>query len=118
MKTSETGSSHVRFTEDQYGRIADDARIYGKSIPDLLRAAYFDSLPPRPAFSVEDAKRIVSAINRVGNNVNQIARHLNSGFRSGFAPVLDEIRAHLIAIRNFAVGVNGNSQNQILQGHG
>ncbi len=118
MKRPEAGSSHVRFTEDQYSQISDDARVYGKSIPDLLRAAYFGSLPPRPAFSVEDAKRIVAAINRVGNNVNQIARHLNSGFRSGFAPVLDEIRAHLIAIRNFTVGANGNSQNQVCQVHG
>ena len=114
MKRSDAGSSHVRFTEDQYSRIEDDARIYGKSIPELLRAAYFGSLPPRPAFSVEDAKRIVIAINRVGNNVNQVARHVNSGFRSGFAPMLDEIRAHLLAIRNFAVGLNGNSKNQIL----
>ena len=114
MKTPRPGSSHVRFTDEQLSQISDDARIFGRSIPELLRGAYFGSLPPRPAFSADDAKRVVTAVNRLGSNVNQIARHLNSGFRSGFAPVLDEIRAHLIAIRNFTVGVNGNCKDQIL----
>jgi hypothetical protein len=91
--------SLVRFSAEQFERIKGDARTFGQSIPELLRSAYFGRKLVTPRFSVSDAERIVTAINRVGNNVNQIAKHLNSGFREGFQPLLEEAVLYLVGIK-------------------
>lgn len=91
--------SLVRFSAEQFERIKGDARSFGQSIPELLRSAYFGRKKMMPRFSISDADRIVAAINRVGNNVNQIAKHLNSGFREGFQPLLEEAVLYFVGIK-------------------
>lgn len=95
--------SLVRFSAAQYERIKNDAINLGKSIPRLLRTAYFEGGVVSPIFSAADADRIMAALNRIGNNVNQIAKHLNSGFREGFEPLLEDVVTHLSAIRSTVV---------------
>ena len=51
----------------------------------------------------------MTAINRVGNNVNQIARHLNTGGGSSEVnPVLADVAEQLRVLKYFAVGADGN----------
>jgi len=91
--------SLVRFSREQFAKIENDANAFGKSVPDLLRSAYFAKKLEAPRFASIDADRIVAAINRVGNNLNQIAKHLNTGFREGYQTLLDEAVILLVGIK-------------------
>ena len=109
MKHSKERRANIRFDEDEYIRLCNDAKIYGETVPGVLKAVYFERLPLGPKFSKDDAIRISAAINRVGNNINQIARHLNSG--GGFTAlnsVLTEVAEQLSILKYFAVGIDGH----------
>lgn len=75
----------------------------------MLKAVYFERLPSAPKFSKDDALRIVKAINRVGNNINKIARHLNSGGSPNTVnQVLTDVTEQLSILKYFAVGLDGH----------
>jgi hypothetical protein len=109
MKSSKERRTNIRFDEEEYLQVCSDAKVYGETVPGVMKSVYFDRLPPSPKFTKDDAIRIVMAINRVGNNVNQIARHLNSG---GSLPtvssVLTDVSEQLRILKYFAVGADGN----------
>lgn len=88
MNQSRHNRSHLRFTAEEYERLVTDAKTYGETIPNLIKAVYFKKKLPPPAMAKGDAERVLAALNRIGNNVNQIARQLNAGFREGFTPQL------------------------------
>ena len=73
----------VRLTLEQHQRVKGDAKVLGKSIPDMLRDAFFKCQVVVPLLSADDAKGILVALTRIGNNINQIARRVNAGFGSG-----------------------------------
>lgn len=109
MKNSKERRANIRFDEAEYLQLCNDAKIYGETVPGLLKAVYFTRLPSAPKFTKDDAIRIVTAINRVGNNVNQIARHLNSGGgHSAVISVLTDVTEQLRILKYFAVGADGN----------
>lgn len=109
MKNSKERRANIRFDEQEYIQVCSDARIYGDTVPAMLKAVYFERLPKAPKFSKEDALRILTAINRVGNNINQIARHMNSGGSANSVnPVLTEVMEQLSILKYFAVGVDGH----------
>jgi len=108
MKNSKERRANIRFDEAEYLQLCNDAKIYGETVPGVLKAVYFERLPTAPKFTKDDAIRIVTAINRVGNNVNQIARHLNSGGHSAVIPVLTDVTEQLRILKYFAVGADGN----------
>jgi len=85
-------SSHVRFNEDEFARIEEDSINTGKSIPTLLKEKYFSGPRPLPMISKEDLKKHFGELGRIGNNMNQLARRLNSGIREGFVEELREIQ--------------------------
>ena len=78
-KPSGGGSSHVRFSPSEYSRILKDKSATGNSIPELLKASYFSSFSYQPLFSKYEVKALRADMQRIGNNMNQVARHLNSG---------------------------------------
>ena len=98
----------VRFTPEEYREIHVASIVYGKSIPDLLKSVFFCNPPKQPVVSDENARAIIGALNRIGNNVNQLARQVNSGFREGFIVAFDDVRDDMRALKNFAVGLCGN----------
>jgi hypothetical protein len=111
MNPSRLNRSHLRFSVEEYARLVEDAKVYGDSIPNLIKSVYFNKKLPQPAMSKDDADRVLAALNRIGNNVNQIARQLNAGFREGFAPQVAEMAEALRAIKTFVLGFRGNGQN-------
>ena len=80
----------VRFSRGEYGQLENDTAIMGKTIPELLKESYFIGPAVTPLMSKEDFKVLMGQLGRIGNNINQIARKVNSGFREGF---YDEIVA-------------------------
>ncbi len=97
----------VACDEDEFLLIDDRAREVGLSRPSFLRACGLGTPGPRakrsPPVNAEALGRATAALNRVGNNVNQIAHVLNAGgttvtTQECFA-ALAEVRAAAAAIR-------------------
>ena len=110
MQKSKKNQSHVRFTDEEYARVHEDAEAYGKTVPEMIKGVYFGKNLARPVLNRDDAQRVLAALARIGNNVNQIARQLNSGFRQGFNPAIQEVRDAVVALRHFIMGYDGDRQ--------
>ena len=94
------GSTHVRFSNEQFERITRDAELSGESMPNLLKDAYFSGQSRVPLMRKDDAAMVISELNRIGVNFNQVAHHLNSGFREGFHDQLEQIANELHRLTN------------------
>src|SRR5262249_52711309 len=62
MNPSRLNRSHLRFTAEEYQRLVEDAKTYGDSIPNLIKAVYFKKkLPPMKYMHLaEDRKKGVT----------------------------------------------------------
>ena len=89
IKLSPGCSSHVRLSPSECKRIKKDSKVAGKSIPELLRNAYFKNLPVKVLVNKNDLDILRKDLNRIGNNLNQIAKRLNSGLMHGWSNSLD-----------------------------
>lgn len=67
----------IRLTAPEYQRLAEQCRKSGLSVSQVVRSALAGlELRERPP---DDLGRLYTEINRIGNNINQIARKLNAG---------------------------------------
>jgi hypothetical protein len=112
IRPEQGGSSHVRFTASEYRHIQNDSNVTNTSIPLLLKRAYFIGAPLVPLMRKDDLTMMVNQLARIGNNVNQIARQLNSGFREGFNDDLTEVRKSLTLLVKFITSTYGSSKTQ------
>lgn len=95
----------VRFSEHEYNRLLKMKATTGLSIPDLLKKALFNRMDlERPLLSPDDVSKIMEELRRQGNNINQIAKQINSGLLKGwnhsfnsFVRAYQDIR-HLISV--------------------
>jgi hypothetical protein len=73
----------IRLLPDELAAIAERARAAGLSFASYLRACALGSAGPRarrsPPINAELLAHAVAALNKVGSNLNQIARALNAG---------------------------------------
>lgn len=66
----------LRTTGDQKKTLIDNAEKAGLSLTDfVLQKCLSDNIPP--TFAIKEKGDIISELRRIGNNINQIARHLN-----------------------------------------
>ena len=77
---------YVRISPEEHQRLIADAETFGKSAPDLLREVYFQRPQATPLLAKSDTHTVIVALSRIGNNLNQIARQVNSGGRQGVTP--------------------------------
>lgn len=101
----------VRFSEEEYVRISSDSITSGESIPVLLKEAFFKGPRLIPLMPAEDQRATMVELRRIGNNINQIARHFNAGLRNIGIREFSEIRDAIAALRRFIAGFNGSSNN-------
>lgn len=94
------GSSHVRMSRTEYKRIKRESELLGKSIPTLLRESYFRKPPGRVLLSGNDLVILRKDLNRIGNNLNQIARKLNAGLMHGWSNSLDLVLEEFQTLTN------------------
>lgn len=69
---------HVRFTDEEFEKIKKHKEYTGKTVPQLLKQAYFSKQIVLPLLSLVHFRDLIIELKRIGNNVNQIARKLNS----------------------------------------
>jgi hypothetical protein len=101
-------ASHVRFTIIEWTQLQNDQAVTGKSIPELLKSRYFKNGPLATLMSPAAQDYMLNELRRIGNNVNQIAKVLNSGFREGWNSALAQVRDDLDTLRRYVVGFYGN----------
>ena len=64
----------IRFTEDEYNKLKTKADELGISLSTYIRKK---ALGNRERISSKCNKELLYEMNRIGNNLNQIARHCN-----------------------------------------
>lgn len=101
-------ASCVKFTADEYKEISEDAKITGKSIPMLLKAAYFPGRRVRVLMNKEDQERWYRELRQWGNNLNQLAKRVNSGLTAGWYAEFDNVRNSIQRIENLVLGAYGS----------
>jgi len=91
-------SQHVaaRFTAEERAALGLRAAESGLTLSDFVRAAALGAQPRRPTMPAGPAGVLTAdelrELNAIGNNLNQIARALNSGRAD---PVSDDVRTAL-----------------------
>ena len=99
--------ANVRFTPEQYARLKAEAFILGQTIPSILKHAYFRREPLRVLMDQTDRKSVFAELRRIGNNVNQIARRVNSGLQEGWHKEFTEAVQLLSNLEKYLVGAYG-----------
>ena len=79
----------MRLSPSECRRIKKDSKVSGKSIPELLRDSYFGKLPVKVLVNKNDLDILRKDLNRIGNNLNQVAKRLNAGLMHGWSNTLD-----------------------------
>lgn len=82
----------VRLNPEQNNQLQSDAKQAGRSAAQLLRNGYFGKGRLVILMSDVDLNEVTAQINRIGNNVNQIAKKLNTGILFGFDQELSQVR--------------------------
>ena len=98
----------VRFTDVEYGRIVNEAKLSGESIPTLLRKSHFSKKKLKLLFTEFERHTVCTELRRIGNNVNQIAKKVNSGVLEGWHSELEEVKQMLSRMYLLAVGAYGS----------
>ena len=100
-KRQRTKGAMVRLTPVESAALHDRARRAGLSTGAYLRACALGDSGPRakraPPLNRELLGDALASLNRVGNNLNQIAKHLNTGGHPNHSQIADT-RADLVAL--------------------
>jgi len=107
-ETKAPPASCVKFSADEFSKIKADSQLTGKSIPSLLKAAYFSGRRATLLMSKSDQEQWFKELRHWGNNLNQIAKRVNSGLMDGWYEDFELVRKGLKAIENMVLGVYGS----------
>jgi len=93
----------VRFTEQEFAELSTKADLAGRPKAAFLRAAALGNVGPRaqrrPPADHKALRQILGHCGRIGNNINQIAKHLNMGDGVSLPELREALSAYL-EIRN------------------
>ncbi len=98
----------VRFTDEEYERIIEEAQISGLSVPAILKASHFRRRKLKLLFDEVSRKFICSELRKIGNNINQIAFRVNSGVLEGWYDDFSKVNHSLTEIYQMVVEVYGD----------
>src|SRR5579872_6439423 len=91
----------VRVSSVEYKQIQRMMKATGLNGPELFRRALLSRTDlSRPLFSPEQAKVFETELRRQGNNVNQIAKQLNSGLMNGWSQTLNSLVRAYVDLRH------------------
>lgn len=80
----------------------------GTTIPKLLKRCFFHGPPAAPLVAHEEARAIIGELRRIGTNINQIARQLNSqGVAGNVQQIITEAVEYLRSLRITLGGFDG-----------
>ena len=88
--------TNVRLSRGEYLRLKRDELESGRSVPWLLKTAYFEHGISAPTLDVESRKVVRRELAYIGNNLNQLTKNVNSGLISN---VKEEVQEMIQAFR-------------------
>lgn len=95
----------VRLTLDEHANLESLSSRSGLAVGAFMRAAAFGDSGPRaqrrPPVDHQALRQILGHCGRIGNNLNQIAKHLNAGGQ----PEMEELREALTAYRDIRAAI-------------
>ena len=106
--SSKSIGSCVKFTPAEYREISDDARSEGKSIPVLLKNAYFKRIRTTILMKPDDEARWFKELRYWGKNLNQIAKVVNCGVMNGWHEEIPLILRSIKGIEQKILGIYGH----------
>jgi len=80
----------IRLNEQEHKELTQISKETGKSIPQIFKEAIKKNKPAKPLMNIDEARNMIKELNRLGGNVNQIARKVNSGIYEGWYPMFQE----------------------------
>jgi Bacterial mobilisation protein (MobC) len=96
-KRQRPSQSLVRWTNEEFARVAAKADKAGLAMAAFIRAATLGDAGPRaqrrPPADHKALRQILGQLGRIGNNINQIARALNTGGQTSSAELKEARRA-------------------------
>jgi len=102
-KRRRSHQSLIRWTDDEFSAISEKADKAGLAVAAFMRAVALGDPGPRaqrrPPADHKALRQILGELGRVGNNINQIARALNSGESASLPDLREALRVYL-EIRN------------------
>ena len=111
--TARVPSCHVRFTREEYLQLAKDQLLTGRSIPWLLKTSYFGRANYQLMLSREQRDFVCRQIAYAGNNINQLAKHVNSGLIAEVKDGVQEILTRLRGLDGILGRTHGNGKNPV-----
>jgi|SRR6266852_5157244 len=98
-KRRRSHQSLVRLTDEEFASVAQRADKAGLALAAFLRAAALDGnagprAQRRPPVEHKLLRQILGHLGKIGNNVNQIARSLNSGDKAKLPELEKALRAY------------------------
>lgn len=97
----------VRFTDDEFSRITADAKLSGLTLPQLLKRSHFLRKELRLLFGKTERHSVCKELRAIGNNLNQLARRVNSGIFEGWHKDFEEMFKKISELHQMAAGVYG-----------
>ena len=99
-KRRRTKRRSVRFTAEEFNRISAKADASGFGFAGYLRAAALDGdAGPRAQRRLpadhQALRELLGHVGRIGNNINQIARAINSGDKPNLPELEEALRAYV-----------------------
>lgn len=83
-----------RVSDQEHDRLESMAAQTGKTVPAFCKAKAMGAKIKNPKIDHDSAIKIMSELRRIGTNVNQIAKHLNS-FENVDQLKIDEVQKEL-----------------------
>lgn len=91
---------YVRATQNEKELLKAKAKSYNLTLSEWLRQLAFTGKPRKKVRSVPDADpALIGEMNRIGNNMNQLARHANERAKAGLSLDALEIITELRVIQ-------------------
>jgi len=101
-KTKRDPSICVRVPPEKMEELKKESKLTGRTIPEIIRQRTFNKPFSNPNMPHEEAKILNKGVLKAGNNLNQIARRVNSGIFEGWHEKLDQCYDLLLYLQGFA----------------
>lgn len=96
----------IRMRKEQFEKVSKLALDQRKSVPRIFLELLGCSVPSKVLMSTDNTLKVKAELNRIGNNVNQIARKVNTG-EVVLSQSFDDFRDILKLIYNLLGRTNG-----------
>ena len=87
---------------------SEEFKGVNESFPLILKSAFFKKPKLNVLMSESDYRRLLSQLKWIGNNVNQIAKRVNTGLGNGWHSSLADVAQQLLSLKQFLRGTYGH----------